>query len=47
MIKNKIKLSVNTGFAVNRIIDNETFISFVKMKLKVKNFLRKLTVIKI
>ena len=36
MIKNKIKLSVNTGFAVNRIIDNETFISFVKNNLKVK-----------
>jgi D-erythrulose 1-phosphate 3-epimerase len=36
MIKNKIKLSVNTGFAVNRIIDNETFLRFVKNELKIK-----------
>ena len=29
MTKKKIKLSVNTGFAVNRILDNETFVSIV------------------
>ena len=31
MSKNNIKLSVNTGFAVNRIIDNQKFIEFVKI----------------
>ena len=35
-MKNQIKLSVNTGFAVNRIIDNDTFIKFVKEKLKIE-----------
>ena len=36
MSKNDIKLSVNTGFAVNRIIDNQKFIEFLKNKLKIK-----------
>ena len=36
MIKNPIKLSVNTGFAVNRIISNEEFVRFVKNDLKIK-----------
>ena len=36
MNKNQIKLSVNTGFAVNRIVDNEVFVRFVKDKLKIK-----------
>ena len=36
MSKNNIKLSVNTGFAVNRIIDNQKFIEFVKNKLQIK-----------
>ena len=35
MSKNDIKLSVNTGFAVNRIIDNKRFIEFVKNNLKI------------
>ena len=36
MSKNDIKLSVNTGFAVNRIIDNKKFIEFVKNKLRIR-----------
>ena len=36
MIKNSIKLSVNTGFAVNRIISNESFVQFVKNNLKIE-----------
>ena len=36
MSKNNIKLSVNTGFAVNRIIDNQKFIEFVKNKLRIE-----------
>ena len=36
MNQNNIKLSVNTGFAVNRIIDNKNFIEFVKNKLQIK-----------
>ena len=35
MTKKNIKLSVNTGFAVNRIIDNETFVRFVKNNLNI------------
>ena len=35
MNKKNIKLSVNTGFAVNRIIDNETFVRFVKNNLNI------------
>ena len=35
MTEKNIKLSVNTGFAVNRIIDNETFVRFVKNNLKI------------
>ena len=35
MTKKNIKLSVNTGFAVNRIIDNETFVKFVKNNLNI------------
>ena len=35
MTEKNIKLSVNTGFAVNRIIENETFIRFVKNNLKI------------
>jgi len=36
MNKNNLKLSVNTGFAVNRIIDNKKFIEFVKNKLRIR-----------
>ncbi len=36
MMKNSIKLSVNTGFAVNRIINNEKFAQFVKNNLKIE-----------
>tara|TARA_Y100000591_G_scaffold267219_1_gene241200 strand:+ start:930 stop:1841 length:912 start_codon:yes stop_codon:yes gene_type:complete len=35
-MKNSIKLSVNTGFAVNRIINNEKFAQFVKNNLKIE-----------
>lgn len=35
MSRNDIKLSVNTGFAVNRIIDNKRFVEFVKNNLKI------------
>ena len=35
MSNKSIKLSVNTGFAVNRIIGNEEFVRFVKYKLKI------------
>ena len=36
MMKNSIKLSVNTGFAVNRIINNEKFVRFVRDNLKIE-----------
>ena len=36
MNKEKIKLSVNTGFAVNRFVNNEVFLKFVKYNLGLK-----------